>query len=92
MPTFIIFCSGSNGVCHGRGNLHEYANVFRLAFSVNQDDFVFVLKLRGCQAWQSSLFFVADLMLLSTGVGICMNTLTSSDWRFRLTRMIFDLF
>ena len=92
MPTFIIFRSGSNGACHGRGNLHEYANVFRLAFSVNQDDFVFVLKLRGCQAWQSSLFFAADLMVLSMGVGICMNTLTSSDWRFRLTRMIFDLF
>ena len=79
MAIFIIFCSGFNGAFHRRRNLHEYINIFRLAFSINQDDFVFVLKLRGCQAWQSSLFFAADLMVLSMGVGICMNTLTSSD-------------
>ena len=92
MPIFIIFCSGFDGACHGRRNLHEYANIFRFSFSVNQDDFAFILKLRGCQACQPSLFFAADIMALAMGVGICMNTLTSSGWRFRLTRMILHSF
>ena len=92
MPSFIIFCSGSNRACHGRENLHEYANVFRLTFSVNQDDFAFILKLRGCQACQPSLFFAADLMALAMGVRICANTLTFVRLAFSVTRMIFDLF
>ena len=48
---------------------------FGFTFSVNQDDFWFNLKLRGCHACQPRLFFAADLMALAMFLRICMNSL-----------------